>query len=290
MLCLKLFWKHELEVLIIRKNILGQRHFKKKNMRKLIKSTLMLVAIAIIFPSCVSKKKFTELLSSKETVDATLAQSQSKVKMLEGEKSELMTAKADLESKNSSLQGELSAANSKLEGTAKELSTTKVTLTEKETKLAAAEQSIKGVFSSYENSGLNVVQRDNRLYVTMNEPVTFRSGSTRVSKKYKDAMTTLAEVLKSNPNLNIQVEGHSDNAKFLDGKGNNWTLSMNRAMSAVNMLLKNGVSPNQLSAVGRGEFAPVASAEPDSKEAREQNRRIEFVVIPNLSSISSTNP
>jgi len=62
-------------------------------------------------------------------------------------------------------------------------------------------------------------------------------------------------------------------------------------MSGVNSLIKNGVSPNQLSAVGRGEFAPTASADPDSKEAREQNRRIEFVVIPNISSISEgVNP
>jgi len=89
-------------------------------MRKLIKLSLILVTIAMIFPSCVSKKKFTELLSSKETTDATLAQTQSKVKMLEGEKEELLTTKADLESKNSSLTSELSAAKSKLEGTNKD--------------------------------------------------------------------------------------------------------------------------------------------------------------------------
>jgi len=260
-------------------------------MRKLIKLSLILVTIAMIFPSCVSKKKFTELLSSKETTDATLAQTQSKVKMLEGEKEDLMTAKADLESKNSSLTSELSSAKSQLEGKAKELQTATTSLTKVETKLTETEKTIKGVFSSYEGSGLNVVERDNRLYVVMSEPITFGSGSVRLARKYKDAMLTLAEVLKSNPSLNLQVEGHSDNSKFFDGKGNNWSLSMNRAMSGVNSLLKNGVSPNQLSAVGRGEFAPIASSDPDSKEARQQNRRIEFLIIPNISSIAEgVNP
>ncbi len=263
-------------------------------MRKLIKLTLIFAAIAIIFPSCVSKKKFTELLSSKEATDASLSQSQSKVKMLEGEKEELMSTKSELESKNSELSTELSSAKSKLtelEGTAQELVTAKTALTEKETMLNKAEASIKGVFSAYEGSGLNVTARDNRLYIVMAEPVTFRSGSTRVSRKYRDAMKGLAEVLKNNPGMNIQVEGHSDNAKFNEGKGNNWNLSMSRAMSAMNQLLRAGVAPNQLSAVGRGEFAPVSAEDPNSSEARAQNRRVEFVVTPNLSSLSlSTNP
>jgi len=255
-------------------------------MRKLINLSLILVAIAIVFPSCVSKKKFTELLSSKETVDATLAQTQSKVKTLEGEKEELMSAKSELETKNSSLESELSSAKSELQGTTQDLQKATTSLTKAETELAATEKTIKGVFSSFEGSGLNVAERDNRLYVTMAEPIMFRSGSTRVARKYKEAMSNLAEVLKANPNLNIEVEGHSDNAKFFDGKGNNWSLSMNRAMSALNMLLRNGVSPNQLSAVGRGEFAPVSGADQDSKEAREKNRRVEFVVVPNMSSIA----
>ena len=78
---------------------------------------------------------------------------------------------------------------------------------------------------------------------------------------------------------------------ILDGKGNNWNLSMNRAMGAVNRLIRKGVSPNQLSAVGRGEFAPVSGDDQDSRDARAKNRRVEFVITPKLSSISpSTNP
>lgn len=259
-------------------------------MRKLIKLSLILVTIALIFPSCVSKKKFTELLSSKEATDATLAQTQEKVKSLEGEKEELMSTKSELESKNASLSSELATAKSQLESASSELETTKTSLTTTETKLDQAEKSIKGVFASYENSGLRVTQRENRLYIVMDEPVTFRSGSVRLAKKHKEAIKSLGEVLKANPGMQVQVEGHSDNARFLDGKGNNWTLSMNRAMSAVNILLKSGANPNQLSAVGRGEFAPIASSDPDSKEAREQNRRIEFVVVPAISSLGDTNP
>ncbi len=259
-------------------------------MRKLIKLSLILVAIAVIFPSCVSKKKFTDLLSSKEATDAALAQSESKVKTLEGEKEELMNAKSELEAKNASLNSELTSAKSQLENTSNELKTTKTSLTETTSKLDKAKTSIKGVFASYANSGLRVVQRENRLYIVMDEPVTFRSGSSRVARKYKEAIKTLGEVLKENPSMQVQVEGHSDNAKFLEGQGNNWSLSMNRAMNTMNILLRSGVSPNQLSAVGRGEFAPIASADPSSKEAREQNRRVEFVVVPTISTIADGNP
>lgn len=258
-------------------------------MRKLVKLSLFLVAIALIFPSCVSKKKFTELLSSKEAIDANLASTQSKVKMLEGEKEELMTAKADLESQNATLTSDLASVKAKSAAVTSELEVAKTSLSETEIKLNKAETNIKSVFSALEGSGLNVLKRDNRLYVVMDEPVTFKSGSTRVARKYRDGISAIAEIIKNNPNLHLQVEGHSDNAKFISGGGNNWTLSMNRAMSAVNLMLKDGVNPNQVSAVGRGEFAPIAGEDPDSKEARLRNRRIEFVVVPNISSIA-TNP
>ncbi len=259
-------------------------------MRKLVNLSLMLVAISLLFPSCVSKKKFTELLTSKEAVDASLSASQQKVKMLEGEKEELMSAKADLESKAATLEGELSSATSKLSTAEASLSEAETKLSQAEVELAQAEQSIKGVFSPYAGTNLDIMRRDDRLYINLGEPVTFGSGSTRVARKYRDQIKSIAEVLKANPNLSVQVEGHSDNAKFLEGKGNNWSLSMNRAMSAMNILLREGVSPNQLSAVGRGEFAPVDANNPDSKEARAMNRRVEFVVVPDLSSLPEVNP
>jgi chemotaxis protein MotB len=259
-------------------------------MRKLVNFTLALVAISLLFPSCVSKKKFTELLSSKEAVDASLASSQEKVKMLEGENEELMTTKSELESKNSKLSSDLSTASSKLSAAESNLSEAQTKLSQAEVELAQAQQAIKGVFSPYAGTDLNITRRDDRIYVTLAEPVTFRSGSTRVARKYRDQIKMIAEVLKANPNLSIQVEGHSDNAKFIEGKGNNWNLSMNRAMSAMNILLREGVSPNQLSAVGRGEFAPVAADEPSTSEARAKNRRVEFVVVPDLSSLPDVNP
>lgn len=259
-------------------------------MRKLVNLTLALVAISLLFPSCVSKKKFTELLSSKEAVDASLAASQSKVKDLEGEKEELLSTKADLESKNAELSSELSTASSKLSTAESSLSEAQTKLSQAEVELSQAQTAIKGVFSPYAGTDLDITRRDDRLYVSMAEPITFRSGSTRVARKYRDHIKMIAEVLKANPNLSVQVEGHSDNAKFVDGKGNNWSLSMNRAMSAMNILLREGVSPNQVSAVGRGEFAPVAADDPNSAEARALNRRVEFVVVPDLSSLPDVNP
>ena len=61
---------------------------------------------------------------------------------------------------------------------------------------------------------------------------------------------------------------------------------MNRAMRALNIMLRDGVPPSQLSAVGRGEFAPAVSDDPSSAEARAQNRRVEFLIVPKLDSLS----
>ncbi len=261
-----------------------------KNMRKSVNGLILLAALALTFSSCVSKKKFTELMNDKEGIAATLAETQKKVQDLETANSELEEAKTNLESENSKLNTELSSTKQNLDAKTREASEAKTMLSEKEAQVVAYEKGIKTMFASYEGTGLKVEQRDNRLYIIMDDPVMFRSGSTRVQRKYRDALTSLAEVLQNNPGLNIQVEGHTDNAKFVEGNGNNWNLSLNRAMNVVNMLLRKGANPNQLSAVGRGEHAPVATDDPSSSDARAKNRRVEFVVVPNLSDIYSVKP
>lgn len=259
-------------------------------MRKTVNLLMVLAVLTLSFSSCVSKKKFTELLNDKEGIANTLSETQKKVQTLEGEKSELEATKSKLESENSNLSSELSTVKGNLVSANSEVTKTKTMLSQKEKQVATYEKGIKGIFASYEGTGLDVNQRNNRLYINMAEPVTFRSGSTRVARKFRDELTQLAEILVNNPGLSIQVEGHSDNAKFFDGKGNNWSLSMNRAMNVVQMLLNKGVNPNQLSAVGRGEFAPASTDEANVKEARAKNRRVEFVVVPDISSAYSVKP
>ncbi len=256
-------------------------------MRKTVNLLFFCIAAATLLSSCVSKKKFNDLMSDKEGIANQLAEAQKNVKSLEETKLELEEVNIALLEDVSQLGVDLEAANSNLASTKAQAAKDKSKLEGEVNTLNAA---IKGVFASYEGSGLNVEERDNRLYVVMENPINFKMGSAYIARSYRDPLASLAEILKNNPSLSIQVEGHSDNAKFLEGKGDNWNLSLGRAMSAVRLLLRNDVSPNQLSAVGRGEYAPVAAEDPSSSDARAKNRRVEFVIVPNIESVYNVKP
>lgn len=257
------------------------------NMRKTVNLLFFCIAAATLLSSCVSKKKYTEMMNDKEAIANQLAEAQKNIKSLEETKAELEESNAQLQAEVSQLAADFAAAevalaNSKADSQAK--------ISKLEAERNTLSSAIKGVFASYEGSGLKVEERDNRLYVVMDNPINFKMGSSYIARSYRDPLSSLAEVLKANPSLSIQVEGHSDNAKFLEGKGDNWNLSLSRAMNAVRLLLKNGVSPNQLSAVGRGEYAPVATEDQSSTDARAKNRRVEFVIVPNIESIYNVKP
>ncbi len=256
-------------------------------MRKTVNLLFFCIAAATLLSSCVSKKKFTELMNDKEAIANQLAEAQKNVKSLEETKVELEEANAALQADVSQLGADLESANSNLASTKAQAAKDKTKLEGDVSRLNAA---IKGIFASYEGSGLNVEERDNRLYVVMENPINFKMGSSYIARSYHDPLKSLAEILKNNPSLSIQVEGHSDNAKFLEGKGDNWNLSLGRAMSALKLLLRHDVSPNQLSAVGRGEFAPVSADDASTSEARAKNRRVEFVVVPNIASVYNVKP
>ena len=120
----------------------------------------------------------------------------------------------------------------------------------------------------------------------MPEKVLFRSSSSSLDKSDREIIGKLAEVLKADASLSVIVEGHTDNAKMKEGVGyDNWDLSVRRAMSVVRTLIKEGVSPEQITAAGSGEFSPVVSEDASSKEAREKNRRTEFIIVPNLAEL-----
>ena len=257
------------------------------NMRKTVNLLFFCIAAATLLSSCVSKKKYTELMNDKESIANQLAEAQKNVKSLEETKVQLEGDNANLTAEVSQLNTDLQTSNSNLASTKAQAAKDKSKLEGEVNRLNGA---IKGVFASYEGSGLNVVERDNRLYVVMDNPINFKMGSSYIARSYRDPLASLAEILKNNPSLSIQVEGHSDNAKFMEGKGDNWNLSLGRAMSAVRLLLKNGVSPNQVSAVGRGEYAPVATDDQSSGDARAKNRRVEFVVVPNIESVYNVKP
>jgi chemotaxis protein MotB len=134
----------------------------------------------------------------------------------------------------------------------------------------------------FENKGLTVVEKNGKIYVSMEAKLLFASGSTTIEAEGKSALINLAKVLETEKDLEIVVEGHTDTDKLAGTvyPKTNWELSVLRATAVVDIMTANSkMNPKQLTAAGRGEFHPV-----DEKD-KAKNRRIEVIISPNLNEL-----
>jgi len=137
-----------------------------------------------------------------------------------------------------------------------------------------------------ENNGLTVSIRQGKVYISLDEKLLFKSGSIVVDPAGVNALKKLAVILEQNPDINITIEGHTDNVPLTASASmqDNWDLSVKRATSIVRILLQNGkISPERLTAAGRGEFVPVDAA--NTPNARQKNRRTEIILMPKLDAL-----
>ncbi|MEY3498957.1 MAG: hypothetical protein RL308_626 [Bacteroidota bacterium] len=199
-----------------------------------------------------------------------LAQLEAKEKALAAEKERLNKLSADLK-KGTDRVNELESIMAAKEAAMKKLKD-------------ALSKSLK----AFEGKGLTVNQRDGKVYVSMENKLLFESGSWAVGSEGKKAVVAVASVLAQNPDIAVLIEGHTDNDKFAGAVGqieNNWDLSTKRATAIVNILSENkAVKKENLTAAGRGEFAPLMSN--DTPEGKAKNRRIEIILTPKLDEIS----
>ncbi|MEW6075596.1 MAG: OmpA family protein [Candidatus Omnitrophota bacterium] len=124
------------------------------------------------------------------------------------------------------------------------------------------------------------------LVITFLADILFDSGKAKIRAQAFPTLDKVAEVLKENvPNLKVGIEGHTDNQPIKrSGWKSNWQLSTERALSVLYYLTENkGIAPGRLSAIGYGEYHPIASN--DTKEGRQLNRRVEVVIIPPLAKV-----
>jgi chemotaxis protein MotB len=157
----------------------------------------------------------------------------------------------------------------------------------KDAKMRALKDAISAALTQFEGNGLTVEQRDGKVYVSMENKLLFESGSWAVNSRGTQAVTALGNVLAQNKEIAVLIEGHTDNVPY-GGNGNiesNWDLSTKRATAIVAILTRNqGIPKDNLTAAGRGEFAPVAPN--NTSEGRSKNRRIEVILTPKLDEIA----
>ena len=128
---------------------------------------------------------------------------------------------------------------------------------------------------------LQVEIRENRMIVRLGDKILFDPGKTDLKPEGKDALTQVTGVLKSLPNRNFQIAGHTDNIPIKSAKfRSNWDLSTARAVEVLNFMVAAGMESKRVSAAGYADQSPVAGN--DSPENKAKNRRIEITLVPNL--------
>ncbi|RIA08417.1 chemotaxis protein MotB [Flavobacteriaceae bacterium MAR_2010_72] len=197
---------------------------------------------------------------------------------------------AQLEAKEQALAAEnarLETLKRELESRSQRVAELENVIASKDAAMSRLKDAISKALTNFEGKGLTVEQRDGKVYVSMENKLLFESGSWAVGTNGKEAVRQLGTVLADNPEIAILIEGHTDNVPFA-GSGQlsgNWDLSTKRATAIVNILRENAsINPENLTAAGRGEYAPIATN--TTAEGRAKNRRIEVILTPKLDEIS----
>jgi len=131
----------------------------------------------------------------------------------------------------------------------------------------------------FEANGLTVEQKDGKVYVSLEAKLLFASGSAEVDQSGREILRKLGDVIATQSDLEIIIEGHTDTDKLSSTSipRNNWELSVLRSTAVLDIIMgQPGVDPAILTASGRGEYHPV---DPDDKS---KNRRIEIILAPHL--------
>lgn len=180
----------------------------------------------------------------------------------------------------------LKKAQDELEKRSIRLEELQTALKQKDDAVKQLRQKVMDALVGFNDKGLTVHEKNGKVYVSLEEKLLFKTGQWDVDPKGQQALAKLSDVLAQNPDINIMVEGHTDDVP-MRGSGevkDNWDLSVMRATAVTRILLKNkAIDPKRIIAAGRGEFFPIDDAK--TPEARQKNRRTEIILTPRLDEI-----
>ena len=264
------------------------------------KITLFTLLTLLLCTSCVTKKKFMQAemaaTISKDSLQGLLtdcrninAQMSAQIKNLLRDTTKMGNSIRQYQSMLNVNMTEQEKLNALLNQKKNELNERECTINELQQMINAQNEKVRKLLSSvkdallgFSSDELTVREKDGKVYVAMSDKLLFQSGSARLDKRGEEALGKLAEVLNKQTDIDVFIEGHTDNkpintVQFKD----NWDLSVIRATSVVRILIKNyNVNPLQIQPSGRGEYMPVDDNE--TAEGRSKNRRTEIIMAPKL--------
>ena len=218
-------------------------------------------------------KETQKLLTELQTAQENLQKKEDLLRQLE---QNLDTKKASLDE----LTFELDKRNARLAELEKILDAQKKIVQDLKSKVSEA-------LLGFENNGLTVTMKNGKVYVSLDEKLLFKSASWDIDANGKNALKKLAGVLEKNQDIQVMIEGHTDNIPYNPGNSqlkDNWDLSVKRATTVIRVLLEGStIDAKRLTASGRSQYLPVDERNTD--DARQKNRRTEIILTPDLTEL-----
>ncbi|NQY99915.1 MAG: flagellar motor protein MotB [Bdellovibrionales bacterium] len=242
------------------------------------------ISMSTFMLGCVSSSKF-------EKVESELRASQGRESQLQKDIEKSQLQKQDLETLVGQLERKLGRASDDQASLKASIVQMKEALAEATRRKLETEKRMKNYkrladkLKSFTETGqLSVKIVDGRMVVALPGDVLFSSGSSSLSSKGKETIRKVGGVLKTIDERKFQVEGHTDNVPIKTSKfPSNWELAASRATNVVKEMVDSGMAKERISAASFSFFRPVASN--DTPEGRELNRRIEIVIVPDMSAL-----
>jgi chemotaxis protein MotB len=264
---------------------------------KRIFSLVPIFLSVLLLSSCfVSKKKFemTEAArwatiysrdSLAELLNGSRIQNESyqnDIELLRGSIKNYQTLLASNQNENQKLSSSLAEKMNELTEREKTIAQLQSMIDEQNRKVQALLNNVKDALLGFSSDELTVREEGGKVYVAMSDKLLFESGKAVVNEQGKNALGKLAQVLNRQTDIDVYIEGHTDNVPIKTAVyKDNWDLSVIRATSVVRILTEiYGVQPLQIQPCGRGEFKPIDTNE--TSEGKARNRRTEIIMAPKL--------
>ncbi|MFT3979230.1 MAG: OmpA family protein [Ferruginibacter sp.] len=270
-----------------------------------------ILASAILFTSCVSKKvlksekvRYETLQTAYNDLQAQLkecndrtAEGQARRAQLEADIAQLKKENAYLKDNNNQALKQLEnlsvISSSQAESIKKSLEnigakdnyiqSLQSELSRKDSLNMALVMNLKGAIGNLDDKDINIKVDKGVVYIDISDKMLFTSGSYNITARAKEVLGKVATVLKNQPDMEFMVEGHTDNVPYKGGAGltDNWDLSVKRATTVVRVLQNEyGLNPAKMAAAGRSEYNPISDN--STAEGRSANRRTRIVILPQL--------
>ena len=226
-----------------------------------------------LLASCVSNRKYKEALSGKDNL-------QQQYNSLQADNDKLQRENQFLQASASAKQADLKTKETALNDEERKLKDMKALIDAQRDAIRNLKKDVCSALKCFTPDELSIEVREGKLYVSLSDKLLFPSGSDVVNERGKEAIATLATVLK-NSDLEVMVEGHTDPVPISSLRNkDNWDLSTHRATSVTRIFTENGIPPQRIIASGRAFYHPAATN--DNAEGRQSNRRTEIVLAPKL--------